>query len=170
MNSHKLKEPLVLSFFFNTNGFGYAVFEGVVAPVDWGIKEVEKKADYYEQARLILHLFDPTVIVLQDCAGALSRCTDFIRRLVAKVAALAKKKGIRVVRYSRADIRTCFAYYGARSKDEIAREIAKLLPEFERLVPRMRGAWRREHYRMVLFDALALATTYYANELLRPPT
>jgi len=77
---------------------------------------------------------------------------------------------MRVHRYSRAHIRSCFAYYGATSKDEIAREIAKLLPEFERLAPRMRGPWRREHYSMVLFDALALITTYYANEHLGRPT
>ncbi len=89
--------------------------------------------------RLLLPLFNPAVVVVQDCAGKLSRCTEFIRKLVNKVAARAKKKGIRVHRYSCADIRSCFAYYGAQSKDEIAREIAKLLPEFERLVPRMRG-------------------------------
>lgn len=168
MKSTKIREPLVLSFFFNTNGLGYAVFEGVVTPVDWGIKEIKAKKDYFEQARLILHLFDPAVLVLQDCGGKLSRCTEHIRNLIAKVTALAEEKDIRVLRYSRDDIRSCFAYYGARSKDEIAREIAKLLPEFARFVPRIRGAWRREHYRMVLFDALALMTTYYEKEHLRP--
>lgn len=168
MNSIKITEPLVISFFFNTNGIGYALFEGVVAPVDWGIKEIKRTQDYFEQVRILLHLFDPAVVVLQDCAGQLSRCSDSIRKLTNQVAALAKKKGIRVCRYSRADIRSCFAYYGAQSKDEIAREIAKFMPEFARFVPRMRGIWRREHYRMVLFDALALVTTYYANEHLRP--
>jgi len=170
MNLHKLKEPPVLAFFFNTNGLGYALFEGVAEPVDWGIKEIKKKADYFEQARLIIHLFDPAVVVLQDCSGKLSRCTDFIKALATKTATLAEKKDIGVFRYSRADIRSCFAYYSARSKDEIAREIAKLLPEFARLVPRMRGAWRREHYRMVLFDALSLIIIYYASEHLQPPT
>lgn len=168
MKSNQLKEPQVLSFYFNTIGVGYVLFEGVVAPVDWGIKEIKAKADYFEQARLLLHLFDPAVVILQDCGGKLSRCTDAIEELVTKLAALAEKKGKRVFCYSRDEIRSCFAYYGARSKDEIAREIAKQLPEFARLVPPIRGAWRREHYRMVMFDALALMRTYYANEFLSP--
>ena len=168
MKSKNLREPLVLSIIFNTRGFGYALFEGVLAPVDWGIKTIKDKEDYLEHVRLLLHLFEPSVIVLPDCAGQLARCTKAIRELIDRIAKLAGKKRIKVLRYSRADIRTCFAYYGARNKDEIARSIAKLLPEFAHRVPPMRKLWMSEDYRMGLFDALSLVFTYYAKEQLRP--
>lgn len=168
MKPDDVKEPLVLSVFLSTRGFGYALFEGVVAPVDWGIKTLRAKRDYVEQVRLLLHLFNPSVVVLQDCEGKLSRCTTVIRKLIEQIAALAGRKGIRVLRYSRADIRSCFFYYGAQSKDEIARAIAQVLPEFAPHVPPMRGIWRSEGYWMRLFDALSLMFTYYANEHLRP--
>ena len=170
MKSIKLREPLVLSIYLNTRGFGYALFEGVVAPVDWGIKTAKTKglSDCLEKVRVLLHLLQPSVIVLQDCEGKLSRCTKRIENLINRISALARTKRIRIYRYSRADIRECFAYYGARTKDEIARAIAKLLPEFAPRVPPMRKLWMSEDYRMGLFDALSLIFTYYANEHLRP--
>ena len=39
-HSTNMREPLVLSIFFNTRGFGYALFEADVASVDWGIADV----------------------------------------------------------------------------------------------------------------------------------
>ena len=54
----------------------------------------------------------------------------------------------------------------ARTKDEIARAIAKLLPEFAARVPPMRKLWMSEDYRMGLFDALSLVFTYYWREQL----
>ena len=116
---------------------------------------------------MLLHLLQPSVVVLQDCEGKLSRCTNRIEKLINRISALARTKHIKVYRYSRADIRACFAYYGARTKDEIARAIAKLLPEFAARVPPMRKLWMSEDYRMGLFDALSLVFTYYANEQLR---
>ena len=116
--------------------------------------------------RLLLHLFDPKRIVLQSCEGKLSRCTGKIRKLTERIVKLAEKRNIRVLRYAREDIRACFAYYGARTKDEIARAIAKMLPEFEAHVPPMRKLWQSEAYRMPLFDALALMFTHYASERL----
>ncbi len=168
MNSTNMREPLVLSIFFNTRGFGYAVFEGVVAPVDWGIKTVKDKNDYFEHVRLLLHLFEPSVIVVQDCTAKMARCTDAIQEVINRIAKLAKKKNIRVLRYSRADIRASFAYYGAFNKDEIARAIADVLPEFAPRVPPMRKLWKSEDYRMGLFDALSLTFTFYAKERLSP--
>ena len=165
MKSTNLREPLVLSIIFNTRGFGYALFEGVLAPVDWGIKRIKDKEEYLEQVRLLLHLFEPSVIVLQDCNGKLARCTKSIEELIDRIAKLAGEKRMHVLRYSRADIRACFAYNSARNKDEIARVIAKLLPEFAYRVPPMRKLWMSEDYRMGLFDALSLMFTYYANEV-----
>ncbi len=159
---------MVLSIFANAHGFGYAVFEEMLIPVDWRAKKAEATDDRFEQVRLLVHLYSPTVIVLRDCAAKPVRCGKTSIELNKRIVALAKRKRIRVVQYSREDIRACFAYDGARTKDDIARAIAKRLPEFARHVPPMRKTWMSEDHRMGLFDALALIFTYYAAEFLQP--
>ena len=169
--SHKsLQGPLVLAIFPNRRGFGYALFEDVVSPVDWGMKwalEDEMPARL-EQIRLLIHLFQPSVIVLQDCKAPSARCSQRVKCLIESTLTLARRRNVKVKLYSRADIRQCFAYYGARNKDEIARAIAEVLPEFAPRVPPMRKLWMTEDHRMGMFDALSLVFTYYAKEHIRP--
>lgn len=170
MRTLNLKEPFVLSIFANTRGFGYALFEGMAAPVDWGVKTVRKAGEgdknrhCLENVGQLIKLFDPSVIVLQDCRGTSSHCSQRIDRLIADIKNLAKKEKIKVRQYSRSDIRASFSYYGASNKDEIARAIAMILPEFAPRVPPKRRIWMSEDYRMGMFDAIALVFAYYSNE------
>lgn len=160
------RKELILAIYPNTRGFGYALFEGPAAPVDWGLKTVRppKNANSMEQVRILLHIFRPSMVVLEDCAAKGSRRSKRIRRLTGGIARLARHKGIKVMRYSRAGIRECFQPYGAQNKDDIARAIGQLLSEFARYVPPRRKLWMSEHYRMGLFDAVSLALTYYAHQ------
>lgn len=166
MSEISIKEPMVLALYFNSRGFGYALFEGIMDPVDWGIKTRSGAAvaTTVEQVRLLLHLFQPSVVVLQQCNASLMHCSERVKEQIAQVVALAGSKRIKVRQYSRVDIRACFLYDGARTKDEIARAIAKRLPEFQSRVPPMRKPWMREDYHMGLFDAIALVFTYYSKE------
>lgn len=106
----------------------------------------------------------PAVIVLRNCSDRYALCSERCKRLIKRIMDYAKKKGITITRFSRADIRQCFAVHGARNKGEIARAIAKRLPEFSPHVPEMRKLWQSEAYGMGVFDALALVFTYYASE------
>ncbi len=163
------QQPLVMAIFPNTRGFGYAVFEGIFMPVDWGMKDArdDKNARCLKEIKLLIQFFRPSIIVLQDCTVPLSRCSKRIASLIRSITELALNEDVVVKLYSRRDIRTCFANYGARSKDEIARAIAKIMPEFAPRVPPMRRLWMSEDYRMGMFDAVALAFTYYHREQLR---
>ena len=155
---------MVLAIYFNARGFGYALFEGMLIPVDWGIKTVKgaNTLECIKKAHVVLHMFQPSVLLLQDCDSKQSRCSERVREQIQALIKIAKKKGIKIRLYSRTDVRACFSYYGAVSKDEIAREVAKLMPEFAPKVPPMRRLWMPEHYQMPLFDALALVQTHYA--------
>lgn len=170
MNSKYFRESFVLSISFNTRGFGYALFEDLLMPVDWGIKSAPPKniTGCLEKVCLQMQLLHPDVLVLQDCKGLLSRCSGHVAAVIDRVGELSAEKRITVRRYSRGDVRECFAPYGARNKNEIARTIAQLLPEFAPRVPPKRKLWKNEHYQMGLFDALSLAFTHYANEGLQP--
>lgn len=165
MNLQNLDEPRVLSFAFNTRGFGYALFEGINEPVDWGTK-AKKKTSFYEEARVLIHLFEPSVVVLPDAGSTHAWPAKGIKRQIKLIAAFAERREIEVLHYTRRDIRRHFAHYGAKNKDEIAREIGKLMPEFAPRIPPMRKPWQGEHRRMTLFDSLALMVTYYATERL----
>jgi len=130
-----------MSIQLNHRGLVFTVFEGALSTVDWGIKDKTVKGDdeLINKVRALMRSYRPTVLVLQDCKGKLSRCTPRIEKLVRRISRLPEAKEASVFKYSRADIRECFASYSARTKDEIARAIAKVLPEWS---PRVRCvAW-----------------------------
>lgn len=169
MKRSKLSKQTVLALYFNTVGFGYAVFEGINEPVDWKVRKAKDKCDtgFSKQVGELLDIFDPSVIVVRKCLTKEHwSCSERTKQRTKKVKALAKRKGIRIVDYSRADIRQCFSRYGATNKDEIARAIAEIVPDFEHLVPAMRLFWDKEAYLMGVFDAISLIITYYWAEVL----
>ncbi len=166
MSSRHSRDLVVLAIRLNTRGFAFAVFEGSLSTVDWGIKGITAKGDdaFIKKVRALMQSYRPTVLVLQDCKNKPSRCTPRVEKLVRRIARLPEAKDASVFKYSRADIRACFAAYDARTKDEIARAIAKVLPEFSPKVPPIRKIWMSEDYRMGLFDAISLVFTHHSQE------
>jgi len=79
------------------------------------------------------------------------------------IAALAKDYGIPVFAYSRERVRASFEDYGCPNKQSLAKLIAKYIPAFEQYVPPPRKAWMSEDRRMGLFDAAALALTFFRS-------
>ncbi len=91
-------------------------------------------------------------------------CSPRVQGQIAKTCQSARRKRIKISRYSRSDIRDCFALYGAQNKIEIAQAIAERLPEFRPKVPPPRKPWVTENFHMGLFDAAALGFTHYWKE------
>jgi hypothetical protein len=65
---------------------------------------------------------------------------------------------MRTVSFSRADMRACF---GQIAKREIAEAIVREFPELEPRLPPVRKIWMSEDRRMNIFDAAALAMTFF---------
>ena len=76
--------------------------------------------------------------------------------------ALASDRGIYTPIYSRETIRECFEKSGAVTRRDIALSIAEQIEVFRRRLPRERKRWDSEDVRQSLFDAVALALTYFA--------
>jgi hypothetical protein len=163
-----LRSGLVLALYPNMSGLCYAVFEGKLKIVDWGIKTARKaKGSALElHAQLLMEIFGPVSIILPT-RRAVTRGSGRLQMVIANSEKSAKEYGISVYFYSRADIQEYFTRYGARSKDAIARVIVDLLPEFAQHLPPPRKAWMSEDYRMGLFDAVALAMVYFETDGLR---
>ena len=68
---------------------------------------------------------------------------------------------IRVRSFSRAKVKQTLGESGASNKYEIAIAIAKRFPELTTRLPRFRKPWMSEDYRMSIFDAVALALTFF---------
>lgn len=163
---HVQKRKLVLAIAPVSKGFGYAVFEDGLYPIDWGIKNVPKPTNKnsLEQVRIMLHIFHPDAVVLEDYSGNGSRRSKRVKRLIDQIARLAENKQIKTPRYSRGQIQSLFKAYNAKTKHQIANVIAGRFPEFAQYMPPKRKLWESEHYNMALFDALSLGFAYYGLE------
>lgn len=157
---------LVLSIYVNTRGFAFILFEGHLSPFDWGIRETRGPRKGKGCLLRITQLFDryaPDVLVLQDTS---EHGTQRVRRIVelnSSIAALATDRDVHVFAYSRNQVRSAFECYGCPNKQSLAELIAKHLPAFEQYVPPPRKPWMSEDRRMGLFDAAALALTFFRS-------
>ncbi len=158
----------VLAVYLNTRGFAFVLFEGPLAPVDWSVREVRGPKKYARcLARIvgILDQYSPDVLVLQDTSPRGTRRVPRITELNAAIAELAEVRGLPVHTFSRDKVREAFWHYGATTKQALAEIIAKHIPAFERYVPPPRKPWQSEDARMGIFDAAALALTFFQDGL-----
>jgi Holliday junction resolvasome RuvABC endonuclease subunit len=147
-----------------TGGFGFAVMESADELIDWGVRSasaIDKNATTLELISELIERYQPEIIVLQDCRQGKWRRCERVRDLLWEVSRLALREKISVRLISRPRMKATFAGMGARTKHEIASAIAKHLPELAPRQPRYRQPWMPEDYNMAIFDAVALALTFY---------
>ncbi len=156
------REVRVLAVDPATRGFGFAVLEGPDRLIDWGVKEtkVEKNKRSLKLIADLIGIYQPKMLVIEDCTGTGSRRCARVQRLIEAISQQAFRKGIRVKRISRVEVKRAFSESGARNKYEIAVAIAKRFPELAPRLPRFRKPWMSEDYRMSIFDAVGLALTF----------
>ena len=155
---------IVLSVYFNTRGFAFALFESPLSPVDWGVKEMRGSRKHARSLGRLIAIFNryrPDILVIQDTSRQGTPRVQRIIRLNVAIAAMAKEREVAVYKYSRADVFDAFGYLGASNKQMLAEIIAKHIPAFERYVPPPRKPWKSEDARMGIFDATALALVFF---------
>jgi hypothetical protein len=89
-----------------------------------------------------------------------------MRSIAALLAAIKEEARVRrlfTVAVSRKKIRETFAYLGSPTRHAIVEAIAKHIPVFTSYVPPIRKIWNGEDRRMSLFDAAALALTFFSS-------
>ena len=158
---------LVLAVYPNTRGFAFVVFEGALAPFDWGVKEMRGPRKHKRCLKTIVEIvnqYQPDFLVVQDTSLQGTRRASWVTNLNAAVVELAEGRGTPVYAYSRADVQSAFAYLGLPNKQALAEVIAKHIPAFERYVPPPRKPWMSEDARMGLFDAAALGLVFFQRE------
>lgn len=155
----------VLSVYATGKGLAFAVFEGPLSTVDWGIKQVREKQKNPAVLKAVGDLIErwqPDTLIIEQCAEKGNRRSPRIRRLYRAIAALGRSQCLEVHCYSRAQVRQCFdERFGASTKPDIARAICGLLPEFAHRLPPVRKPWMGEHSGMGIFSAAALVFAFF---------
>ena len=172
MNDPHPDNALILAVFPAVRGFGFALFHGAWTPLDWGFRHVQgdKNARALEKIGRLIADAAPDILLLEDHAGEGARRSARVAALIDDIAALATRKGIAVERYSRDQIRECFAEFDAVTKYDIAKAISQALPEFPPQLPPERKIWLPEDPRMSLFDAVSLIFTHFYFQAIKPGT
>lgn len=159
-----IPEDLVLSIYATSRGFAFVLFEGPESPFDWGVREINNPSRNKKCLGAIAELIDrnqPSHIVIEDTGDSLSRRNVRVQHLYQAIVVLANRNFIEVHRVSKSAIRECFASVDAETKYEIAQAIAMRIPAFAIRIPPVRKPWMSQDSRQSLFDAVALALTYY---------
>jgi hypothetical protein len=160
----RLRYNLALSIYLTTHGFAFTLFEGPLAPVDWGIVRrdgAEKNRQCLKAIRTLLQRYRPDVLVLQDTSWTGTRRPQRIATLNATIFKIAEELAISVCAFSRDRVRAAFSYVQPLTRHAIAEAIVKHIPAFEAFLPEPRKWWNSEDPRMGLFDAAALALTFF---------
>jgi len=159
----------VLAVDLTSRGFGFAILEGPEILIDWGVKQtrVRKNRRCLKQVQELIERYEPDIIVLEDCARKGSRRCLRVRNLIQAIRVLAANRRIPTRCFSRLRVRQVFSEQEAWTKHQIATAIARQLPELGPHLPAFRKPWMSEDERMAIFDAVALALTYYRLANLR---
>ncbi|MGN6150345.1 MAG: hypothetical protein ACTHPD_17565 [Rhizomicrobium sp.] len=163
MNATNQYKGLVLAVHPNPRGFGWVLFESPLSAVDWGIASNKKGKNARLSAKFerLLNRYEPAVLVLEEFEGRHGR-SDRVKMLCRQFVHLAAGKGMETPIYRRSTIRTVFASVGATTRYEIAQIVLQHIDALSHRKPRHRKPWESGDPRQSLFDAAALAMTYFA--------
>ena len=154
-----------MAIFLNARGFAYAAFQGHLAPVDWGMSDVRgkgKNARCLELVERTVRRVAPDLLILRSPGD--KACFRRLRRLTLEVEELANRLSIPVEKISRVQIDEAFSFLMPLSRYMIVEAIARNIPAFEQYVALRRKLRQSEDHRMGLFDAAAMAATFYQSQ------
>lgn len=166
MRPHTGSRELVLALQPCSRGISYILFEGPQSPITWQMRDArgrKKVARAFEVTSELITRYEPEILVIEDILGSKDPQLNRRKRLQRMITSYAEGRGLDVYAYTREDIRACFADTGAITRPEIARVIAGRIHALSKLPPE-RKLWKSQHRRMYLYDAAALALTYFSRD------
>jgi len=150
-----------------TQKLAYAVFEfpSGMQLVDWGTRRFY--ADQRNKPALgdLLRLLHPSVLVLRELPADGKRNTPNRPELLNKIRMEARAAKTPIRWLNDQSLSQFFQKSGVVTKQQMAVSMAELFPEIAWKLPTPRKPWHPEHWRMPLFDAIALGFGYFALKM-----
>jgi len=157
------KSGLVLAVHPTSRGFGWVLFEGPLAPVNWGIASVKTNRSAWCMMRFgkLLDLYRPKAILLEVNDPPEEARRGRVAFLVQDMQGFAANRDIDIHVYSRIEIATALLSDEDASRGAVVKVVADLLPILRDRLPSPRRPWQSIDGRRCLFDAAALGITHY---------
>jgi hypothetical protein len=146
----------------------YAVFETPTRLLDWGVRGAGRGLKTASGFAGVLKTYRPSVLVLRSITSGGRRDHPRTQELLTAIEAEAKQSAITVAFVTARELEVFFRQHGRATKHQIAEAIGEWFPQLASRVPPQRKAWQPEHWRMPLFDAMATAMAYLAEEQVSP--
>ena len=167
MKSTNTSPKRVLAVDPTSRGFGFVVLESPTTLVEWGNRVIprQNEATILSKISKLIRQYLPDTIVFEDYRG--SRRGTRVQSLLGRISEMATAEGLKSRCFPVAQVKKVFRAFRATTKHEIAHAVARQLPDLAPWLPRFRKPWMSEGYQMGIFDAAALALTYFNSRLLR---
>lgn len=158
--------PVVLSFHPTARGFGWTLFEGPSAPLDWGLAYARSNRTEMCLKHLagLLERHRPEYVVIEDLDGRRRQASAHISEFRRRAVTLAERMGITVRNYTRRDVARAVTGDSGATRHEVAQAVAKHIEAFAYRLPPQRRPWESVDRRLALFSAAGLAFALYADE------
>jgi hypothetical protein len=152
--------PVILALYPNSIGIGYACLQVPERLFDFGVTTVNPISNgrLLRRAERFMDYYRPKIILLKETEP--SKNSHQVNKLIEAITTLSGEKGLPVYRYSRQQIKDVFEVFGAPTKFEMVQKIVAMLPDLAHRAPKARKWYEKEHYQMVLFNAVSLAITH----------
>jgi hypothetical protein len=163
MSKTKRKNKIVFSIYPNANGFGFVYMENPRELLDFGSIRINPVTNRKTLSRIkqALEYLRPSIVIVLDPKGKVSRTGKRVRQLIKNILVHARDADLKVMQYSRDQIREVFEQFGAVTKYEISQILLTEFKELELKMPKRRKLWTSEDRNMAIFDALSLAVTWF---------
>ena len=154
-----MNKERIFSIYANTMGFGFVVLSDRGEILDYGVVSVRPVCNdvCLKRIKEIISYFQPEILIVEDYER--SRKSVRVKNLIKKICEY-KQEGLKIFKYSRAQIRNTFDVFGARNKYEISKKISEIYPQLINKLPEKRRTWEPENYYQGIFDALSLIFTH----------
>jgi D-alanyl-D-alanine carboxypeptidase len=165
----------ILAIALRSGRFGYAVFEESDSLLDWGmvfypLKNSAQRAAASKRVASLLSQFAPSMVIVQYARSQNVRDGSGVRPSLRSIRRETSARLIPVRVMKSAEVKEAFRPLRATSKHEIASGLTEVFPELLWKLPPKRKIWETEHFRMILFDAVALGFAYWLRYGARDPT
>ena len=162
--SHSKTGGLLLAVHPTARGFGWALFEGPLAPVDWGVANTKGNRSARSMAKFekLLNQYQPSAVILEKSGKSAKARNRRMQVLENTMSGFARNRDIDTLFYSRAEVGKAVADDASATRHRVARAVAEHFPILRHRLPPARALWQPEDDRQCLFDAAALGITHYA--------
>ena len=139
---------------------GYAAFEVPQKLLGFGISRMNPRG---ERLAAVIKRFRPSTIVVRELSAGRNK-RRYHALALKSVVARAQSLSIPVAAVSEASLKHFLRQLKARNKYEMAAIFASWFPDLRWKVPTTRKCYQPEPWTMQIFDAIAVAVVYLANE------